>query len=215
MKIDYGNFESNLLFLERTNLISTDKLILEVGSGTGHLLKTLKDKKYNIIGTEANDIFIKYAEDTFKVNLIKETTEKLNFESNSFDIVLSFDVLEHIPEIGTHIQEVYRVLKDDGVYILSTPNKWTNIPFEVIVNKSFTKYKEYHCSLQNYWQLKNLFRKYGFIIEFYDIPIVNKAFLEKVRKYFGICGKLVFKAIPMDKFPFFMRTNFYVVARKK
>ena len=215
IKIDFSNFESNLFFLEKVKILAKHKNILEIGSGKGHLLKHLMDNGYKITGTEANDEFIRYAKENYNIDLIKETTAKLNFEDDSFEVVLSFDVLEHIPEVDDHVTEMARVLNGGGVYLLSTPNKWTNIPFEVIAQKSFTKYRKYHCSLQNYWQLRKLFEKHGFDVEFIDVPVVNEFFLKKVYQHFGKIGLMILKIIPMDHLPYFMRTNFYLVASKR
>lgn len=215
MKIDYSNFESNLLCLEKVKTLAKSKNVLEIGSGKGHLFKHLRDNGYEITGTEANDEFIRYAKENYNIDLIKETTAKLNFEDNSFEVVMSFDVLEHIPEVDDHVKEVARVLKSGGIYIMSTPNKYTNIPFEVIAQKSFTKYKKYHCSLQNYWQLSKLFKKHGFDVEFIDVPVVNEFFLKKIYQHFGKIGLMLLKIIPMNHLAYFMRTNFYLVASKR
>ena len=62
----------------------------------------------------------------------------LPFDDDCFDVVLSFDVFEHIPEPDQHLREVARVLKPNGCYLLQTPNKWTNSVFETIRWRSFT-----------------------------------------------------------------------------
>lgn len=215
VKVDYSNFESNLIFLERVKVLSYDINILEVGAGTGHLIKNFRDQGYKIIGTEANDKFIQYAKENYNIDLIKETTSTLNFKVCSFDMVMSFDVIEHIPKVNEHIKEVKRILKGKGVYVLSTPNKWTNIPFEIIRHKSFTEYKKDHCSLMSYWQLKKIFEYHGFDVQFIDVPIVNDFFLKKIYKHLGIIGLIIFKYIPIDKLPLFLRTNFYLIAIKR
>jgi SAM-dependent methyltransferase len=56
----------------------------------------------------------------------------LPFDNACFDIVLSLDVFEHIRDSDRHLREVRRVLKPEGTYLLQTPNKWTNIPFEML-----------------------------------------------------------------------------------
>ena len=82
------------------------------------------------------------------------------------DIVLSFYVLEHIPDADAHLSEVRRVLKLGGFYLFQTPNKLTNVPFEIIKNGSLTKHKEHHCSLQTFGSLKRLLVAHGFEFRF-------------------------------------------------
>jgi hypothetical protein len=50
-----------------------------------------------------------------------EDITKLTFDDRSFDIVLSFDVLEHVPDYCRAIQEFYRVLDNEGYLVLSAP----------------------------------------------------------------------------------------------
>ena len=140
-KIYMGNFESNLIFLEKAGLLTKDKKILEIGSGKGVMVDYLLRHNYNITGTEINDEYINFARKHYGIELKKVSGEHLDFEDSSFDIVISFDVFEHIPDTDKHLQEVRRVLRPGGCYLLQTPNKWTNIPFEIIKSRSLTDIK--------------------------------------------------------------------------
>jgi SAM-dependent methyltransferase len=50
-----------------------------------------------------------------------EDLTALSFEDRSFDLVLTFDVLEHIPQAGAALTEIARVLKPDGWLVLTAP----------------------------------------------------------------------------------------------
>lgn len=52
--------------------------------------------------------------------VVQDVTE-LSFGSNSFDAVLSFDVLEHVPHYRKALQEFFRVLKPGGILLWSAP----------------------------------------------------------------------------------------------
>ncbi len=129
--------------------------------------------------------------------------------------MVSFDVFEHIPDTDGHLEEVKRILKRGGCYLLQTPNKWTNIPFSIIKDRSFTQYKEYHCFLHNYWEIKKRFQKHGFDVEFVRVPLVTDYFRETIKKHFGNVGLFGIRLINPDKMPTFLQTNFYIVARRK
>jgi ubiquinone/menaquinone biosynthesis C-methylase UbiE len=215
MKIHRGNFESNLLFLEKSGIINKQMTILEIGSGTGALVKHLQNEGYNIIGTEVNHEYISFAQKEFGIDLVPLKNYQLPFPDESFDVILSFDVFEHIPDTDAHLKEVYRVLKKEGCYLLATPNKITNIPFEIIKEKSFTKYKTYHPSLHTFPEIKKRFKKHGFEIKFEKIPLVNDFFKEKIKKYFGNFGLIALKIINPDALPLAFKTNFYITATKK
>lgn len=217
MKIHRGNFESNLIFLEKIPFLKTPKRILEIGSGRGALVHDLIKQGHTVTGTEVNQEYTAYAKQEYNIDLVPLSTEspKLPFPDNSFDVVMSFDVFEHIPDTKSHLQEVARVLAPEGKYLFGTPNKITNIPFEILKEKSFTKYKEYHCSLHTYSGLKKRLQQSGFSTEFVQVPIVTPFFTEKMRKHFGFLGLLLIKIFQPDLWPHWLKTNFYVVASKK
>jgi SAM-dependent methyltransferase len=47
----------------------------------------------------------------------------LGFASDSFDLVCSFEVIEHLPDAHSYLREMARVVKQEGTYIVSTPNR--------------------------------------------------------------------------------------------
>lgn len=214
MKLNRGNFRSNLYFMDKYKLLSKKDRILEIGSGTGNMLNFLKNKGFKVYGSELNPDHIRFAKKQFNLTVKKVTSEKLPFKRSEFDKVISFDVFEHLPDLDLHLKEISRVLKKGGVYIFSTPNKILDVPFEIYAFKSFTKYKEHHCSLQTYWSLKKIIEKNGFAISFYQIPTKNKFFLDKAKRYFGKTIYPLILLLPIDSLPIWLKTNFYVVARK-
>src|SRR5918911_727457 len=110
-------------------------------------------------------------------------TGALPFPNASFDIVVSFDVLEHIPDTDAHLAEVSRVLRPGGAYLIQTPNKWMNVIFETIRWRSFTKFREDHCSLHTLGELVARLDRHGFDARAYDVPVVNDFFRSKMRRY--------------------------------
>ena len=138
--------------------------------------------------------------------------QHLSFPDDYFNSVLSFDVLEHLPDVDTHLKEVGRVLKKGGYYLMQTPNKLVNIPFSVIKDRSFTAYRNYHCSLKTFWSLRRLFVCHGFEFRLLKLDIRTPFVAAKLEKYFGRIGRLLY-SVPIHKLPSFMQTNFYVVAQ--
>jgi SAM-dependent methyltransferase len=51
----------------------------------------------------------------------------------SFDVVTSFETIEHVPDDVALVEEFHRVLKPDGWLIISTPNQWplADTPYHV------------------------------------------------------------------------------------
>lgn len=174
----------------------------------------LKSHGFSIIGTELNPERIAEAKELFDLDLLRLKGTSLPLADASFDVVLSFDVFEHISESDGHLEEILRVLKPGGSYLFATPNKFLNAPFEMFRNKSLTAHKEYHPALHSMFGLRRRLNERGFEVQFFDVPIVNDFFRAKLKKYTGRVGPALLRVVNPDRFPLGLRTNFYVQARK-
>src|SRR5918911_4721286 len=180
----FGNLEANLRFIEATGVVEPGRDVLEIGTGTGALLQSLLARGCRARGVELRPELIAAAHEWFGALPIERVTGvALPFPNASFDIVVSFDVLEHIPDTDAHLAEVSRVLRPGGAYLIQTPNKWMNVIFETIRWRSFTKFREDHCSLHTLGELVARLDRHGFDARAYDVPVVNDFFRSKMRRY--------------------------------
>jgi len=210
----FGNLEANVRFIEAAGLLRDGVRVLEIGSGRGALLADLRARGVHVVGIEPNAAL---AADALarepRLPVARMSGDRLGFPDATFDVVLSFDVFEHIADSDAHLAEVHRVLRPGGAYALQTPNKWTNSVFETIRWRSFTAWKRDHCALHSLEELRRRLRKHGFEASFADVPVVNDFFREKLRRYVGPAGPALLKIANPDRWPRKFRTNFYVVAR--
>jgi len=99
--------------------------LLEVGCGEGRGIDLLLPKitSYSAIDKiepVINSLQKKYPQGKF----IRGNIPPLSvFESDSFDSIVSFQVIEHIKDDALFLKEIYRVLKPGGLALLTTPNK--------------------------------------------------------------------------------------------
>lgn len=208
---NYGNFDANVHFLSLTCEMRSTYRILEIGSGKGRLLNHYYKQGYDICGIEINSKTISESRQSYgKLPLQKVSSTLLPFDDDTFNVIVSMDVFEHIPDSDQHLKEVWRVLKPGGCYLLQTPNKWTNMIFETIRWKSLTKWRTDHCSLHSFGQIKRRFRKHGFKVEFFNVPIVTPFFKRKVKTYTGAPGLWMLKILNIDRLPLRLKTNFYI-----
>ena len=212
----FGNLEANLLFLDRTAALTKGAEILEIGSGTGGLLHELRSRGLHVRGVETRQEFIDEARRWYgDLPIDRVAGVDLPFPSEMFDIVMSFDVFEHIKDSDAHVGEVHRVLRAGGSYLIQTPNKWTNVVFESIRWRSFTRFREDHCSLHSLGELKQRLARHGFHARAFDVPVVNEFFRAKLRRYAGRPGLLALRVFNPDRLPLACRTNLYVQATKE
>ena len=92
--------------------------ILDIGAGTGDFLLECKNQNWDILGIEPNDKAKGIA--LGKGIKFGDTIEKL--ESNSFDVITMWHVLEHVPDVEHQVAELKRLLKPSGTIIIAVPN---------------------------------------------------------------------------------------------
>lgn len=99
------------------------KKVLEVGCGIGTLSSYLaKNYDWEITGIDLDPEQIEIARREYvdeRLKFFEADVTELTFEKDQFDMVLSFDVLHHILCWDRAIEEIGRVLKSKGYYILN------------------------------------------------------------------------------------------------
>ena len=94
--------------------------VLEIGTGSGYISNVLSKNCKSMNSVDINDERLEKTGYQFK----KINDENLPFTDNRFDIVISNHVIEHVPNQELHINEIYRVIKKNGILYLATPNKF-------------------------------------------------------------------------------------------
>ena len=210
-RIERSNIEINLNFVKKFDIKKDDK-VLEIGCGIGTLTNRLYSEGFDILGIDISEKAIKFGKKVYgKSAPIKSLDfRKNNFKDNSFDVVLSFDVIEHIPNIKEHLTEVKRILKPNGRYIFQTPNILINPIWETIQHRDLS-WRNYHISLQSYWSLKSHFKSNNFTIIILKENVSSTFLFLKVKKIFGgRLSNLIIKSI--NFLPLWFYPNFYAIA---
>ncbi|MEK6564934.1 MAG: class I SAM-dependent methyltransferase [Candidatus Omnitrophota bacterium] len=106
--------------------ISQNDCCLDAGCGEGYGTKLLSSAVKKIVGIDIDKKIIgkaskKYAGNNRAYQLYDGKT--IPFADNYFDMIVSFHAIEHIKNDIGFIDEMYRVLKDNGRLIITTPNK--------------------------------------------------------------------------------------------
>lgn len=103
------------------------KVVLDVGCGCGFGCEYFaRSGAKHVIGVDTSKETVKFAKTHYSaVNLdfVIMDAQNLAFKDSSFDMVTSFEVIEHLHNVKNYLFEMRRVLKIDGVCTISTPNK--------------------------------------------------------------------------------------------
>ncbi|RMZ50853.1 class I SAM-dependent methyltransferase [Flavobacteriaceae bacterium PRS1] len=100
---------------------SEEKMLLDIGCGTGEFLKIAQQNNWTVFGIEPNEKARSIANK--KTNNSVSDIEKLsNFKPQSFDVITLWHVLEHLPRLEEHISILKSLLKSNGTLIITVPN---------------------------------------------------------------------------------------------
>jgi len=99
--------------------------VLDVGCADGLLLYSFSKFGVKGHGIDISKARLTYAHKNIKSNLILLDIEKgyLPFKPNSFDLITISEVLEHLNDLKWVISEMSRVLKQNGIILMSSPSK--------------------------------------------------------------------------------------------
>lgn len=134
--------------------------IIDVGCGIGYFLETAKSRGWQVYGTEYTDEAIQIC----KNKGIKTNKGKLNSENyipESFDIITSFEVLEHINNPLEEIDNFSKILRSGGLVYLTTPNFNSFLRYKLKEKYDVITYPE-HLSYYTHKTLNNLFKTANF-----------------------------------------------------
>ena len=107
--------------------IKSNDTVLDLACGVGYGCKLLNDHiDCTIYGCDISLETIKYAKENYsakKINFQTMDASSLSFPNNFFNCIICFETLEHLKNYGNTLDEFFRVLKNHGLLIISTPNK--------------------------------------------------------------------------------------------
>ena len=104
------------------------KRMLDAACGTGYGTELLSRIAQEAVGIDISEDAVAYAGQNYRADNLKylaASVTKLPFSDNCFDVVVSYETLEHIDATSQKVflHEIRRVLKPDGILVMSTPNK--------------------------------------------------------------------------------------------
>ena len=111
--------------------------LLEVGAGVGGLVRVAMRRGWSVDATEVSPLALDALRAT-GATVFAGPVEKARYVGGHFDLVVSLEVLEHLPDPVVHLKELARVTRAGGLLLLTTPNfgglsrRWLGLGWRVV-----------------------------------------------------------------------------------
>jgi lipopolysaccharide biosynthesis protein/ubiquinone/menaquinone biosynthesis C-methylase UbiE len=102
------------------------KRVLDAACGEGYGSRLLAELAESVIGVDVDPITVAYAQRTYgseRARFLVADVTKIPLEDRSFDVVVSFETIEHLQDHAGFLAELKRLLLPGGVAIVSSPNR--------------------------------------------------------------------------------------------
>lgn len=154
--------------------------LIDVGCGDGFFLETAKKRNWNVYGTEYTDIAIKICSEK-GIHMKQGKLNPNDYTEGFFDVITSFEVIEHINNPIEELQNFSRILRSGGAVYVTTPN-FNSASRYYLGNKwNVIEYPE-HLSYYTKKTLTNLFQRKGFKTKAFQTTGIS---LSRITKSLG------------------------------
>lgn len=146
--------------LDKLEKFKQQNRMLDVGCGIGYFLDEAKKRDWEVYGTEYTDVAVDICKKK-EIEMHQGVLDINNYSSGFFDVITSFEVIEHINNPAEEVKKFNYLLRDGGTIYITTPN-FDSISKNYLGNKwNVITYPE-HLSYYTSKTLKFLFKQKGF-----------------------------------------------------
>jgi 2-polyprenyl-3-methyl-5-hydroxy-6-metoxy-1,4-benzoquinol methylase len=134
--------------------IKRDSIVLDLGCGTGYGTQYLAKYVKKITGIDVDREAIKFARKNYPHKNLEYKVADISSLNGTgkYDVIVSFEVIEHLKNPKSFISKAHKMLKKGGTLIISTPNA------EVVSPKGGVA-SPYHEKEFDYMELKSMLRE--------------------------------------------------------
>lgn len=131
------------------------KNVLDIACGSGYgTYELVNAGAKRIVGVDISEESITYARNRYrhnKIEYISGDARKIPLEDNQFDVIVSFETIEHFKEHDKFLKEIIRVSKKNSILIISTPNSKVYEKGNMFHKKELDL-KNFKCLLKKYYK---------------------------------------------------------------
>lgn len=137
----WDSFEKDQVFPLLGNI--KNKQILDVGAGTGRLAFRLMNVGAEVTALDVSEVMVdKLKAKNYKLKAVVGEAENLPFVDDIFDMVIATFLIVHLKDLKRFFDEVYRVLKPGGLFLVTNINQ-RKAP-EIRVGKELVEIESYY-----------------------------------------------------------------------
>jgi SAM-dependent methyltransferase len=170
--------------------LAKNMTVLDVACGEGYGSALLSEVAFDVIGVDISPEAVAHASKTYQgranLRFLQKSAFKTDLPDASFDLVVSFETVEHLLEQDAMLAELRRVLKPEGLLLISSPNRPVYSE-----GRAFTN--EFHVKELDFDEFDQLLRRYFAGIEYYGQRLAMGTVVQPLQ---GHCA--VFKAFSDD-----------------
>lgn len=119
-----------VIYLLASSMVA-GRSVVDFGCGEGYGSAILAGEAEHVLAVDIDPRVIDHARNRYPLpNLDFEVMDVigLDVDAGSFEVAVSFQVIEHVPDDNAFLSEITRVLAPDGIALLTTPNRYTISP---------------------------------------------------------------------------------------
>ena len=193
----YSYSENSMQHIQRylvAKELCRNKKVLDIACGEGYGSDILSQTASSVYGVDISEEAVLHAQNKYqKDNLSFRTgsVAEISFDDESFDVVISFETIEHVSEELQikFLDEIKRVLKKDGLLMMSSPDKMyysDMTDFKNIYHVKELYEEEFYALLKKYFNNINMYYQ-GMLASSY---IINDKFkqIDEIKKFEVIKG---------------------------
>ncbi len=149
---------------------TSEKKVLDLACGEGYGANILAKNAKSVTGIDYDEETINHAKNMYRKKNIEflqgSITDVPIKDSKLFDVIVCFEAIEHVDEPNKVLQEVKRLLKEDGIFLISTPNK-------IVYDSEQIEPNPFHKKELTMDEFQNLLKPYFTNVKVYGQKVLN------------------------------------------
>ncbi|WP_162596634.1 class I SAM-dependent methyltransferase, partial [Thiofilum flexile] len=156
----------------------TNKCVLDIASGEGYGSAMMAQTAKSVVGVDIDSEAISHATNTYQnvnnLTFLQGDVTAIPAKNESFDIVVSFETIEHLIEQYEMLTEIKRVLRKDGVLIISSPNR-------PIYSEESGEHNKFHLKELDFYEFNQLLKGQFSQVQYYGQKMMIGSTIQSIE----------------------------------